>query len=473
MTRMYICMALGFLLATGCASTPEPTGKLVDSSSNPSSDTRSAPAVSQVDYEEPLAAELLQPPTVVEPTESKPGVVALPPVPQDGTLTLEALEQIALANSPAISQQNARVSALRGKWLQVGLAPNPSVGYVAGEIGNEGTAGQQGGFVGQKFITGKKLERNRAVVAAEISQAEQELAAVQRRVTTDVRHGYYGGLLAQRRVQLADELVRVTSKAVEASKALYEAEEVPLAGLLQTEVQQQEAELLSRTAQNGLQQAWRKLSTSIGGSELPIQPLVGDIDEIPESIEWEHQLSRLITESPEIAIAMAKVDRARHVLNRACVDAVPDISTQLSVQYDDSTNDTIAGVQIGLPIPLWNRNQGGICQAQAEVSEAVRNVDRVELNLQRRLADAFQQYANAYLTTNSYASDILPRALRTYDLVQQGYKQGEVGYLDVLAAQRTYSQTNLAYLDALSSLWSSYLQIDGLLLAGSLDGQSQ
>ncbi len=472
MTRLNICMAFGVLIATiGCASSPQPTEKLLDSSANPKSD--SGPIVSQVDYEEPLAAELLQPPKVVEPLESNPRVDALPQVPQAETLTLEALEQLALANSPAIAQQNARVSALRGKWVQVGLAPNPTVGYVAGEVGNDGAAGQQGGFVGQNFITGKKLQRNRAIVAAEIAQAEQELAAVQRRVTSDVRHGYYGALLAQRRVNLADELVHVTSEAVEASKALYEAEEVPLAGLLQTEVQQQKAQLLLRTAQNGFDQAWRMLSTITGSSELQAQPLVGDIDEIPESIEWEHQLARLKTESPEVAIAMANVDRARHALNRACVDAVPDISTQLSVQYDDSTNDTIAGVQIGLPIPLWNRNQGGIRQAQAEVSEAIRNVDRVELDLQRRLADAFQQYADAYVTTDSYARNILPRALRTFELVQQGYRQGEVGYLDVLAAQQTFAQTNLAYLDALSSLWRTYVLIDGLLLDGGLTALSQ
>lgn len=469
MTRLNLCIAIGVLLSAGCASTSEPTNKLVVSTSNQINDRAGPATVTQAGHQEPLSAELLQPPTVIESTESNLEIDVSPDISQTGTLTLEALEQLALANSPAIAQQNARISALRGKWVQVGLAPNPTVGYVAGEVGNEGAAGQQGGFIGQDFVTGKKLLRNRAIVAAEIAQAEQELAAVQRRVTTDVRHGYYGTLLAQRRVHLAGEFVHVTGKAVEASKALFEAEEVPLVGLLQTEVQQQKAQLLLKTAQNSLEQSWRRLSTSTGGSELQMQPLVGDISKIPESIEWEHQLVRLKTESPEVAIAMANVDRARHALNRACVDAVPDISTQLSVQYDDSTNNTIAGVQIGLPIPLWNRNQGGIRQAQAEVSEAIRNADRVELNLQGRLANAFQQYADAYVTTNSYASNILPRAQKTFELVERGYQQGEVGYLDVLTAQRTFSQSNLEYLDALESLWKSYVRIDGLLLEGGLE----
>jgi len=408
--------------------------------------------------EEGTTAELLQPQSVT----GIPGDAAKSPMPQplpppEG-LTMESLEQMALANSPVISQAAARIRALQGKRLQVGLPPNPTAGYVASEVGNEGAAGQQGGFVGQDFITAGKLQKNRAIVAAEIKRAEQQLAAMHRRVQTDLRKGYYAALLAQRRMQLAKELVRVTTKAAEASKSLYDAEEIPLAGLLQTEVQQQNAQVRLQTSQNGLAQVWRRLSAVVGGEELPIQPLVGDVSQLPESLDWQNQLVRLQSESPEIAAAMASVERARRALSRACVEAVPNINTQLSVQYDDSTADTIAGVQVGIPLPIWNRNQGGIRQAQAEVSEAARNVDRVELNLQRRLAESFRQYSDAHVTATSYATNILPRAQRTFDLVQQGYAQGEVGYLDLLAAQQTFSQTNLAYLDALGSLWQSYVQ---------------
>jgi cobalt-zinc-cadmium efflux system outer membrane protein len=170
---------------------------------------------------------------------------------------------------------------------------------------------------------------------------------------------------------------------------------------------------------------------------------------------------------------MANVDRARRVLNRACVESVPNINTQVSVQYDDATDYTVTGVQIGFALPIWNRNQGGIRQARAEISVAARNVERVELDLNRRLAEAFRQYSDAQITASTYATDILPRAQRTFDLVQQGYTEGEVGYLDLLAAQRTYSQTNLAYLDALGMLWQNYVQIDGLLLDESLSQASK
>ncbi len=463
-------VALLSLLA-GCAAGPQLGNSIAVSAKKPAAadvSTVQAKTIAQVDYQEAATPELAQPQSVEATAGGATELVVPRSLPPIEGLTLDTLEQMALADSPAIAQAAARIRALQGKCLQVGLPPNPTVGYLGSEIGNEGAAGQQGGFVGQEFVTAGKLQKNRAVVAAEINRAQQQLAAMQRRVQTDLRKGYYAALLAQRRQQLAEALVRVSSDAVNASKSLYEAEEIPVVGLLQTEVQQQNAQILLRTAQNGLAQAWRQLSAVVGGSELPVQPLAGDVSEIPESLEWQNQLVRLQSESPEIASAMAAVDRARRALCRACVEAVPNINTQVSVQYDDSTDYTVTGVQVGIALPVWNRNQGGIRQARAEVAEAARNVERVELNLNRRLADAFRQYSDAHVTATTYATEILPRAQRTLDLVQQGYTQGEVGYLDLLAAQRTFSQTNLAYLDALGSLWQSYTQIDGLLLDGSL-----
>jgi outer membrane protein, heavy metal efflux system len=473
MTNQTIYLALLLLLAVGCASGPQYGNPVAMSSTQTAAPIATSDlAITQIDYEEPttpeVVTELVQPPSIMHLPGDQAEPIPLQQLPSANGLTIESLEQMALANSPAIAQSAARVRALRGKWVQVGLSPNPTAGYVAGEIGNEGEAGQQGGFAGQNFITAGKLHKNRAVVAAEINRAEQQLTAMRRRVLTDIRQSYYTTLLAQRRLELADELVRLTTEAVGASKSLVEAEEIPLAGLMQTEVQQQNAQVLRRTSNNGLVQAWRRMSALVAGPELSVQPLVGDVSQLPESLDWEQQLVRLQSESPEVASAWASVERARRALSRACVEAVPNISAQVSVQYDNSTEDTIAGVQVGLPLPIWNRNQGGIRQAQAEITEAARNVDRIKRDLNQRLADAFRQYSDAYFTAETYASDILPLAQRTFNLVQQGYTQGEVGYLDLLVAQQTFSQTNLAYLDALGSLWQSHVKIDGLLLDGSL-----
>jgi cobalt-zinc-cadmium efflux system outer membrane protein len=84
------------------------------------------------------------------------------------------------------------------------------------------------------------------------------------------------------------------------------------------------------------------------------------------------------------------------------------------------------------------------------------------------MAHTFQQYANARFEVQKYSGEILPKAKQTLDLVTRGYRQGEVGYLDQLTAQRTYFQTNISYIEALRELWRGTISIEGLLLQGSL-----
>lgn len=135
--------------------------------------------------------------------------VVPPGMPAD--LTIDGLIQFGLANNPAVAQAAARVDALRGRWVQAGLPPNPTVGYLGSEIGNDGRGGQNGGFAGQEFVTGGKLRLDRAVVAQEIQRAEQQLAATQLRLTTDVRKAAYAVLVAQRRVELAENLTELSA----------------------------------------------------------------------------------------------------------------------------------------------------------------------------------------------------------------------------------------------------------------------
>ena len=52
--------------------------------------------------------------------------------------------------------------------------------------------------------------------------------------------------------------------------------------------------------------------------------------------------------------------------------------------------------------------------------------------------------------------------------MDQAYRAEELSYVNVLMAQRTFAQTNLAYLNALQDLWESRNAIDGLLLSDSL-----
>jgi cobalt-zinc-cadmium efflux system outer membrane protein len=405
--------------------------------------------------------------------ETSPGATALPA--DQASLTLADLESIAMSNSPALAQAAAQVAAARGNWVQVGLPPNVQIGYSGNEMGNEGFAGQQGGYLSQQFITSNKLGLNRQVAAWQLREAQSQLDIMRLRVLTDVRSGYYEVLIAQRRRELAAELVRIGRQGVEAADALFRAEEVSEADPLRAQVESASAQIFLQNARNKQNQAWRHLTAVMGMPQLEPRPLAGTLDARQIEITWQETLNQILNESPEMAAAMTKIEAAGWSIRRAVAQIRPNVTAQGGAAYDDASSDTIANVQVQMAIPLWNRNQGGIRQAQAEAVAARRAADRLALDITSRLASAFQRYENARNQVQKYsgADGILARSSRSLELIRAGYQAEEFGVIDLITAQRTFFQTNLAYLDSLRELWLAAIEIEGQLLGDSLSSSSR
>jgi outer membrane protein, heavy metal efflux system len=416
------------------------------------SDSRSVPEVAMAPLP-PVQRETLPPPR----DEPNPAI----------TMMLPEFEEMAFRCNPTLVQAAARVQAARGQLLQAGLYPNPVIGYQGTEIGNEGRAGQQGGFIGQEIVTAGKLQLSQAVAGQAIRQAESAWAAQRCRVLTDVRRDFYEVLVAQRSVELSEQLVGLGEQGVQAAEKLMRAKEVARIDVLQARIEADSAKILLEKAKNRHAAAWRRLAAAAGAPALQLAPLTGDLQQGMLELGWEETLNRLLAESPQIAAARAGVARAQAALNRECAGRTPNVELQGAVQYDNATRDTFANFQVGVPFPIYNRNQGNILKAQAELTAAQREVARVQLSLQQRLASVFEQHATARGQVEKYNSDILPNARESLRLVSEGFRQRELSYVVLLTAQRTYFQTNLAYLDALRDLRLAAVAIDGNLLADS------
>jgi cobalt-zinc-cadmium efflux system outer membrane protein len=398
-----------------------------------------------------------------QPQPLPPGEAIMP-----AGMTLAELEEMAVRCNPTVAQAANRVAAVRGHWVQVGLYPNPRAGYIGAEIGNEGQGGQQGSFVGQEIVTAGKLRLSRNVAEQEIRQAEWVLQSQRQRVLTDVRRSFYDVLVAQRKMELTEQLLRIGEEGVRSTEALVKAKEAARADTLQAHIEAESARVLLQRTRNQHVAAWRGLAAVVGTANIPPQRLAGEAWDGLHELTWEDTYNRLLAESPQLAVARAGVARAQATVARECAQRVPNIDMQLAVQYDNATKDTFATVQAGVPIPFFNRNQGNISKAQAELMAAQNDMQRVQLDLQQRLAAVFEQYTSGRYQAEKYRGDILPSARKSLDLANKGYQQGEYNYLFLLTAQRTYFQTNLIYLDALRELRTAAAAIEGNLLSGSL-----
>jgi len=397
-----------------------------------------------------------------------PPIASQMPGPESG-MTFAELEEIALTNNPTLVQAGMRIQAAQGKCLQVGLYPNPVIGYEGDEMGSDGTLGQQGMFVAQEIVTGGKLGLRGTVAAHEVTQAELGWQAQQGRVLNDVRSACYEVLVAQRIVELNRNLVRIGQYGVKTADELLLAKEVGRVDVLQAHIEADSATLQLFNAQNRYQAAWRRLAALLGTPDMEQTRLAGHLEGDLPRFTWEESLHRLLAGSPELAEARAGVERAKCVVARECAERIPNVAVRTGVRYHHPSEDAVATVEVGLPLPIFNRNQGNIYRARSQLIAAENEVQRLELALQERLAAVFRRYANAQHDVEEYSTKILPNAKASLDLVQIGYRQGEHDYLTLLTAQRTYFQVNLAYLESLLKCRSSSIAIEGFLLSGGLE----
>lgn len=387
----------------------------------------------------------------------------------DGTVwTLADLEAQALECNPSIRQASAVAQKGIGTRQQVGLSPNPTIGYSGQEIGDDGTYGQQGVMIEQVLVRGNKLALNRNVADQEVQRLLWQVQTQRQRVLTDVRRQFYATLGAQQRMALTHDLEQLASEAADKFRLLFENEQGTRADQLQAEVLLSEITILRRQARNERDASWRQLASLVGSPDLLPVTLDGQLESTEPLRDWQQSIQQVLSGSPQLQQAYAEAQRAQAALRRAEVQKIPNVEIQAMLMQMAASDNVGANLQIGLPIPIFNRNQGNIHRAWSELHRAQNNAQRLKLSTQAQLAAAFGDYRDAAIRTSILRDEILPRQQESVSLIERGYGT-QFDFLRLFSARRAYYDARVQYLAALVDLRQSEVLIDGLMLSGGLD----
>lgn len=390
-----------------------------------------------------------------------------PNVASSSGMTLEQFESLALANNPTIAELAATTQKAAGFRTQVGLRANPSIGYNGTQIADLGTD-QHTVFVSQTIITADKLALNRSVLNEALRAQLLELEAQKYRVATDIQIKFFDALAAQRRMELIQEFQSVSDKGLEFAELRKTAKEGSQLEVVQAKVLTNEIDLQLEQAEVRFQAAWRELAAFAGTPEMAPTYLRGQLPQHESEMDWNSVAATMVSSSPEHQVAQARANEARANIRRQKVQPIPNLDLQLAAGYDNGTDNGLINLQIGAPIPVFNKNQGNISAACAEYARALREVERIENSIKARLASAAGDFDASLAAVNKYASDILPNAQEGLELAEIAYKAGETSYLQVLIAQRSFFDTNLKYVAAQALLGQARARVDGYVLTGAL-----
>jgi cobalt-zinc-cadmium efflux system outer membrane protein len=395
------------------------------------------------------------------------------------TVTLEELQQMALQNNPTFAQSAANIQAAQGRKKQSGLYPNPTVGYQGEQIrGGSFHGGEQGFFVQQDIVLGGKLGLNRRIFDQELKQAETEAEEQRVRVVTNVRMSYIQALAAQQTLELRQNLSQLADDAVETSHQLANVGQADAPDVLESEVEAQQAQLAVTMAEQSQQRVWKALAAVVGNPRLPLMKLEGKLEDTP-SVNADELVEKIVNESPAVRIAELGVKRAEGAFVRAKREPIPDLQLRGGLQQNGEllSNGRAVGLQgfadVGVRIPIFNRNQGNIATAKADAERAKREVERVKLVLRERAASVVQTYTFSQTAVDRYKNQMIPRAQKAYEMYTKKYQDMAAAYPQVLIAQRTLMQLEVSYITALENFATSSLSLQSYLLADGLEAPSQ
>ncbi len=403
-----------------------------------------------------------------------------PPGSEGKPLSLSDLQHLALTNSPDLKQATARVEEAKGLAIQAGLMPNPILGFEADTIGTTGGAGYVGGFLEQTIKTANKLQLSRAAAVLQVKLAELELVRLQAELATKVRTGYYSVLVAQESIRLNRALVRffteVYNQQVEmVRKGGFAAPYEPM--FLRAIATEARAALIQ--ARNRKVAAWKQLAASMGLPGLPPTEVVGRLDVAIPAYQYNEVLARVLTTHTNVRSALVEIHQAQLELELARRTPIPDVNVRVMLQKDRTAPpfQNSPSVSVGVPLPVWDHNQGNIVSAEAALVRVTENLHKARQDLTSRLAEAFERYENNRVILGYYRDQILPDLVRVYRGVYDRYQQDPGGrgesppsFTDVIVAQQNLAQAVSSYITTLGNLWQAVIDVADILQTFDLFG---
>jgi cobalt-zinc-cadmium efflux system outer membrane protein len=396
-------------------------------------------------------------------------------------VTLEQVQKIAREANPTLRQAETEIRAAKARQRQSGLYPNPTVAYTGDEIrGGSVGGGKQGFFVQQTVITGRKLGLSREVFGSEVKLAEIEAEEQKIRVESAVKMAFLRVLAAQELLFTRRDMAAIAQDATETQRRLMNTGQADESEVLEAEVEVQRMRMSARMQENTLREEWRSLAAVIGQPDLPLATVAGDLEKGWPEVNEEEAVESIAKQSPAVRIAETAETRAETVLGRAKREAIPDVQVRGGLEYNHELLGSAPfakgweGIaEVAVQIPLFNRNQGNVTAARADIDRAKQEKQRIALTLRERAASAVDQYANARLMAVEYRDEMLPRAKKAYGLMVDKYGRMLASYPRVLDSQRKLYELQLEYIAALESVWTNGIALQGYLLTDGLEAPAR
>jgi cobalt-zinc-cadmium efflux system outer membrane protein len=372
------------------------------------------------------------------------------------SVDLEALLAYADEHAPALVVARSR-SAVAGAVLAEAsplLPDNPQLQVQAGphvdltgatDVDVSVTLTQRVAISGSRGASMAAADRFRELTEAEIEE-------VRWNVHCGVHAGYHAALVARERARLAaqaqafqDGVLQIVKRQIAAGQSSPMSERLAEAEVAQARQQALAAEQAYLAARLDLAElsGWPAARPPVPEGALDAPHDVPPLETLIAKAR-EH-LPVFKTYDAAVREAEARTDAEER---RAWPE--PTIGVQLFHEGGVAAPPPAYGVQgiVSVPLPIWQRNQGGVARARADASVAAAQKTSGESVLAAQIARNRSAVVSAAARVQSYGTDLLPRFDENLKLVRRAFDLGEVDLLEVSVARDRFFRIQLDALGA-------------------------
>lgn len=376
-----------------------------------------------------------------------------------------ALEQ-AYKNNPELQAEMDKAQALKGLFIQSGLYPNPQLLFTAENIGGSGIySGYESAestlAISQPIPLGNRLYYLKKASFADYLSSLASIEVQKNNLYRSVATTYIDALYAEQWHQVTKKLVSLNKKITSIIRHRMEAGATPELDLKLAEVRLGEAKIQERQALQMAITQRAKLTRLIGRNSLITNPL-SDKQFGHHLSAWTSLLKQL-NKSPQLLaqLVQVKAKRARIIATKKSV--WPDLNLQLGARHFSDDGNNAAVVSVYSQLPVFDKNQGNIQAAEAQLTQALHEYKGMRLEVKQTLYSAFLQAKQSRYESELVANSLLPLARKSIKLAQSGYQKGNFSYLQLTLALNTLYEEERHYQQAHAEYHKALIQIAGLL----------
>ena len=379
---------------------------------------------------------------------------------QQTSLTLQQAIRMA-QNSPTAHMAASQVDAMHGQLRQAGMRPNPRLYLQSEDLrpwSSDYTFSQQTedyGYISQDFELDGKRNNRIQVAGARLGETEAQREMQMLQLDGRVASAYWQAEVAARTVHLLQQDLGAVDQMLQYQKDRVAAGAMRGVDLLRMQIERDRLAMALSSACSQAAVARLHLAAEIGS---PLAPGI----ELTDSIELvnkvpEVPLATVLQQRPDVEAARQAVAAAESDVKLQKSAGVPDLEVLGGYKRNNADNTLYAGIQI--PLPVFDRNQGGVEQAQAGVHLAQDQLEKTAFMARDEVAAAAANYQQQLETVQTTLPDERQRARQNLDIMRDAYKSGGSDLLRYLDAERTEIDVEVSALRTLAEFHMSAIQL--------------